>query len=123
MSVSERCEVAFALGVADLNAFRLAFCLVQREATSFTATSLDLSRCGLVTLNGLQPFALYLVSLDVSNNSLASLEPAVFDFLTALRYLDLRDNSIDATLDELLHCKTHTHARLIVCGCGVAYGS
>jgi Leucine-rich repeat (LRR) protein len=99
MTVEERCEIAVLQGKKEMDLFRLQFCLYQRRVMD-DVQSLDMSKCGLRTCGGLQMFTT-LVSLDLSGNNMTVFEKNVFAYLTGLRFLDLCDNDLMCTLDEL----------------------
>jgi Leucine-rich repeat (LRR) protein len=100
LTVEERVEIAALQGRKDLDLFRLQFCVFQRRAAPEEVTSLDLSRCGLRTLGGLQIFT-RLVTLNLANNGMSMFEKHVFAYMPGLRYLDLRDNDLLCSLAEL----------------------
>ncbi len=104
LTVEERCEIAMLQGKKEMDLFRLQFCLHQRRVMD-DVQSLDMSKCGLRTCGGLQMFTT-LVSLDLSGNNMTVFEKNVFAYLIALRYLDLCDNDLMCTLDELIEALT-----------------
>jgi Leucine-rich repeat (LRR) protein len=107
LTVEERVDIAVMLGKKESDLFRLQFCVFLRNVNE-QVTSLDLSKCGLRTLGGLQIFV-NLVALDLSSNNISVFEKHVFAYMPKLKFLDLRNNVLDCSLlaltDALASCK------------------